>query len=39
MKKSVFIQTYLPLATLAGEAFELNPTVILAQATAGCSAK
>jgi flagellar protein FlgJ len=32
MKKSIFIQTYLPLATLAGEAFELNPTVILAQA-------
>jgi flagellar protein FlgJ len=32
MKKNDFIKTYLPLAKQAGESFDLNPTVILAQA-------
>jgi flagellar protein FlgJ len=32
MKKSAFIQQFHPLAKLAGEAFDLNPAVILAQA-------
>ncbi|WP_455637923.1 glucosaminidase domain-containing protein [Parabacteroides sp.] len=32
MKKQEFIQTYLPLAQKAGEAFRINPVVILAQA-------
>ena len=32
MKKQEFIQTYLPLARKAGEAFRINPVVILAQA-------
>ncbi len=31
MKKKIFIDTYLPLAQEAGEAFNLNPVVILAQ--------
>jgi len=32
MKKEVFIQQYLPLAQKAGEAFRINPAVMLAQA-------
>jgi flagellar protein FlgJ len=32
MNKRLFIQTYLPLAQPAGAAFDLNPTVVLAQA-------
>lgn len=32
MKKDEFISTFLPLARKAGEAFRLNPAVILAQA-------
>lgn len=32
MKKNDFIALYLPLALSAGEAFEINPVVILAQA-------
>lgn len=32
MKKEAFIQAYLPLAKQAGEAFRINPVVILAQA-------